>query len=158
MVETLRQARKLPHKSGPKAACRPDIRSRLTPPGSTLSLTKQALRDDGLDDETIAKVLEKKGFQFKNIDDPETPKLGGALLRVVKVCYNADPRAVKKLLEECDTFHDLANALIGKRFVATTRKDKNDYTRLDGKGEFYRVMAPAQAEAEEDEALSDIPF
>jgi hypothetical protein len=43
MVETLRQARKLPHKSGPKAACRPDIRSRLTPPGSTLSLTKQAL-------------------------------------------------------------------------------------------------------------------
>ena len=131
---------------------------------STFSLSQprlskvRNLRDDGLDDETIAKVLEKKGFQFKNIDDPETPKLGGALLRVVKACYNADPRAVKKLLEECDTFHDLANALIGKRFVATTRKDKNDYTRLDGKGEFYRVMAPAQAEAEEDQDFSDIPF
>jgi hypothetical protein len=116
------------------------------------------LRDDGLDDETIAKVLEKKGFKFEDIDDPETPRLGGALLRIVKACYDADPRAVKKLLEECDTFNDLADALIGKRFVATTRKDKNDYTRLDGKGEFYRVMAPAQAEAEEDEDFSDIPF
>lgn len=116
------------------------------------------LRNDGFDDEAIKTALEKKGFQFKDIDDPETPRLGGALLRVVKACYNADPRAVKQLLEECDTFHDLANALIGKRFVATTRKDKNDYTRLDGKGEFYRVMTPAQSEVEEDQDFSDIPF
>jgi hypothetical protein len=98
------------------------------------------LREDGLDDETIAKVLEKKNFEFENIDDPEEPKLGGALLRIVKACYDADARAVKKLLAECNTFDELADALIGRRFVATTRKDKNDYTRLDGKGEFYRVM------------------
>jgi hypothetical protein len=116
------------------------------------------LRNDGLDEEAIKTVLEKKGFQFKDIDEPETPRLGGALLRVVKACYNADPRAVKQLLEDCDTFHDLANALIGKRFVATTRKDKNDYTRLDGTGEFYRVMTPAQSEGEEDQDFSDIPF
>jgi hypothetical protein len=99
------------------------------------------LRADGLDDEAIASVLKNKNFEFENIDDPETPKLGGALLRIVKACYNADARAVKKLLDECDTFDDLADALIGRRFVATTRKDKNDYTRLDGKGEFYRVMS-----------------
>jgi hypothetical protein len=99
------------------------------------------LRADGLDDAAIASVLENKNFEFESIDDPETPKLGGALLRIVKACYNADTRAVKKLLEECDTFDDLADALIGRRFVATTRKDKNDYTRIDGKGEFYRVMA-----------------
>jgi hypothetical protein len=99
------------------------------------------LRADGLDDEAIAKVLEKKGFTFENIDEPEMPKLGGALLRIVKACYNADARAVRKLLAECSTFDDLAEALIGRRFVATTRKDKNDYTRIDGKGEFYRVMS-----------------
>ena len=86
-------------------------------------------------------MLEKKNFKFESIDDPETPKLGGALLRIVKACYNEDVRAVKKLLGECDTFHDLADALVGKRFVATTRKDKNDYTRIDGKAEFYRVMS-----------------
>ena len=92
------------------------------------------LRGDGLDDETIAQVLKNKKFEFENIDDPEPPKLGGALLRIVKAAYNADTRAIKKLLEECDTFDDLADALIGRRFVATTRKDKNDYTRIDGKG------------------------
>jgi len=99
------------------------------------------LRADGFDDAAIASVLENKNFEFESIDDPETPKLGGALLRIVKACYNADTRAIKKLLEECGTFDDLADALIGRRFVATTRKDKNDYTRIDGKGEFYRVMA-----------------
>ncbi len=99
------------------------------------------LRADGLDDSSIATVLENKNFEFETIDDPETPKLGGALLRIVKACYDADARAVKKLLEECDTFGDLADALIGRRFVCTTRKDKNDYTRVDGKGEFYRVMS-----------------
>jgi len=114
---------------------------------STFSLSQprlskvRDLRADGLDDDTIAKVLEKKGFEFETIDDPETPKLGGALLRIVKACYNEDARAIKKLLAECETFHDLADALIGRRFVATTRKDKNDYTRIDGKGEFYRVMS-----------------
>ena len=64
-------------------------------------------------------------------------------MRIVKACYNADARAVRKLLAQCDTFDDLAEALIGRSFVATTRKDKNDYTRLDGKGEFYRVMNEA---------------
>jgi hypothetical protein len=98
------------------------------------------LREDGLDDAAIAAVLRKKGFEFETIDDPETPKLGGALRHIVRACYNADARAVKKLLEECGTFDDLADALIGRRFVATTRKDKNDYTRIDGKGKFYRAM------------------
>jgi hypothetical protein len=116
------------------------------------------LQGDGLDDGAIAKVLEKKGFTFKRIDDPETPKLGGALLRIAKACYNADPRAVKKLLAECDTFDDLADALVGRRFVATTRVDKNGYTRIDGKGEFYRVMSAPEAEKEEDEDVEKIPF
>ncbi len=107
------------------------------------------LRDDGLDDETIAKVLEKKGFEFETIDDPETPKLGGALLRIVKSCFDNDARAIKKLLAECAAFDELAEALIGRRFVATTRKDKNDYTRIDGKGEFYRVVSdPGQKQEE----------
>jgi hypothetical protein len=116
------------------------------------------LRNDGLDDETIAKVLEKKGFTFENIDDPEPPKLGGALLRIVKACYNADPRAVKKLLAECGDFDDLADALIARRFVGTTRQDANGYTRMAGKEEFYRVMSQPEAEAEENEDFEDIPF
>jgi hypothetical protein len=139
---------------------------------STFSLSQprlskvRDLRDDGLDDAAIKSVLEKKNFKFENIDDPETPKLGGALLRIVKACHNDDARAVKKLLSECDSFHDLADALIGKRFVCTTRKDKNDYTRVDGKGEFYRVMpevvreeSPVQAVPEVDESdFDDLPF
>jgi hypothetical protein len=114
---------------------------------STFSLSQprlskvRDLRNDGLDDEAIAQVLEKKGFKFENIDDPETPKLGVALLRAVKAGLNEDARALKKLLAECDTFHDLANALVGLRFVFTTRLDKSGYTRVDGKGEFYRVMS-----------------
>jgi hypothetical protein len=114
---------------------------------STFSLSQprlskvRDLRADGLDDEAIASVLRNKNFQFEKIDDPETPRLGGALLRIVKACYNEDARAIKKLLAECDTFDDVADALVGRRFVCSTRKDKNDYTRVDGKGEFYRVMA-----------------
>lgn len=116
------------------------------------------LRDDGIDDEAIAEVLRKKKFEFENIDDPETPKVGGALLRIVKAAHNNDSRAVRKLLAECDTFDDLAEALVGKRFVCTTRKDKKDYTRVDGKREFYRVMTPEKVEAEEDGDFSDLPF
>jgi hypothetical protein len=131
------------------------------------------LRADDIDDDTIAAVLRKKNFEFENIDDPEPPKLGGALLRIVKACYGMDSRAVKKLLEECDTFDELADALIGRRFVATTRKDKNDYTRIDGKGDFYPAMneesknalrqrqkeAAAAKKPEVDESdFDDIPF
>ncbi len=130
------------------------------------------LREDGLDDEAIATVLENKNFEFETIDDPETPKLGGALLRIVKACYDADARAVRKLLEECDTFDDLADALVGRQFVCTTRKDKNEYTRVDGKGEFYRVMpdepdsglqrkqqeASEAAKEVDDPDWEDIPF
>lgn len=110
------------------------------------------LRADGLDDEAIASVLRNKNFEFENIDDAETPKLGGALLRIVKACYNEDARAVKKLLKECDSFNDLADALIGRRFVATTRKDKNGYTRIDGKGAFYRAMSDTVVPLREDPA------
>jgi hypothetical protein len=124
------------------------------------------LREDGIDDAAIAEVLRKKGFEFEKIDEPETPKLGGALLRIVKACYGNDSRAVKKLLAGCDTFDALAEELVGKRFVFTTRKDKNEYTRVDGKGEFYRVMpkeaaklkpVPQQADDPEED-FEDIPF
>jgi hypothetical protein len=40
------------------------------------------LRNDGLDDEAIASVLRNKGFEFEKIDDRETPRLGGALLKL----------------------------------------------------------------------------
>ncbi len=123
------------------------------------------LRADGFDDEAIAAALKNKKFEFEGIDDPETPKLGGALLRIVKACYGGDARAVKKLRAECDTFDDLAAALVGRRFVATTRKDKNDYTRIDGKGEFYRVMPDSSAAENGDkpapapkEDWDDLPF
>ena len=136
---------------------------------STFSLSQprlskvRDLRADGLDDEAIASVLQKKNFEFKTIDDPEPPKLGGALLRIVKACYNEDTRAVKKLLAECDSFDELADALVGRRFVATTRKDKNDYTRIDGKGDFYRVMAEEpkngdKAVPDPEADFDDIPF
>jgi hypothetical protein len=136
---------------------------------STFSLSQprlskvRDLRAEGLDDEAIASVLRNKNFQFDKIDDPEPPKLGGALLRILKASRNEDARAIKKLLAECESFEDLADALIGGRFVASTRVDKNDRTRIDGKGEFYRVMpeepkdaAPTQEDGEED--FDQIPF
>jgi hypothetical protein len=119
---------------------------------STFSLSQprlskvRDLREDGLEDDAIQKVLEKKGFQFESIDDPETPRLGGALLRIVKACYENDARAIKQLLAECEDFSDLAEALLGKRFVFNTRVDNKDRTRVDGKGDFYRVMSEASAE------------
>lgn len=129
------------------------------------------LRGDGLDDEAIASVLHKKGFEFENIDDPETPKLGGALLRIVKACYNEDARAIKKLLAECNDFQELADALIGRRFVFSTRKDKNGYTRVDGKADVFRVMQDEPSEVRGgglqiltgkaetgEEEFDDIPF
>ena len=124
------------------------------------------LRADGFDDDAIAAALRNKNFEFESIDDPETPKLGGALLRIVKACYGGDARAVKKLLAECDSFDELAAALVGRRFVATTRKDKNDYTRIDGKGEFYRVMPDSpvakdggkDAPNPDEEDFDDLPF
>jgi len=141
---------------------------------STFSLSQprlskvRDLRADGLDDEAIASVLRNKNFKFDNIDDPEEAKLGGALLRIVKACYDEDARAIKKLLSECESFEDLAEALVGRRFVASTRVDKNDRTRIDGKGEFYRVMAeepkgsaPTQenGDGEDDEEhFDDLPF
>jgi hypothetical protein len=136
---------------------------------STFSLSQprlskvRDLRADGFDDEAIASALRSKNFEFESIDDPETPKLGGALLRIVKACYDGDARAVKKLLAECDSFDELAAALVGRRFVATTRKDKNDYTRIDGKGEFYRVMGEEprnglKAAPTPGEGYDDLPF
>ena len=134
---------------------------------STFSLSQprrskvRDLRDDGLDDEAIAAVLRNKNFQFESIDDPEEPKLGGMGLKIVKACYDNDARAIRKLLAECGTFDELAEALVGRRFVATTRKDKNDRTRLDGKGEVYRVMTEEKAAKVEEEAekeFDDIPF
>jgi len=115
------------------------------------------LRADGFDDEAIAAALKNKNFEFEGIDEPETPKLGGALLRIVKACYGGDARAVKKLLDECDSFGELADALVGRRVVATTRKDKNDYTRIDRKGEFYRVMADSSAAQNGGEAAAPAP-
>ena len=106
---------------------------------STFSLSQprlskvRDLRTDGFDDEAIASALRNKNFEFESIDDPETPKLGGALLRIVKACYGGDARAVKKLLAECDSFDELAAALIGRRFVAATRKDKTTTPASTGK-------------------------
>jgi hypothetical protein len=115
---------------------------------STFSLSQprrskvRDLRADGFDDEAIAEVLKKKGYEFETIDDPETPRLGGALLRIAKAIKNEDRREIKKFLEECQTFDALADGMVGGRFVATTRRDNNDYTRIDGKKEklLARVM------------------
>src|SRR5215213_4411530 len=71
---------------------------------STFSLSQprlskvRDLRADGLGDAAIADVLRNKNFQFETIDDPEPPKLGGALLRIVMATYNEDARTIKGLL------------------------------------------------------------
>src|SRR5215210_646131 len=91
MVETLRQARKLPHKSGPKAACRPDIRSRLTPPGSTLSLTKQALRPFRLAAAVPGTALKGLQLLFQGCGGilRATLQLVGVLAQIVELFFTA---------------------------------------------------------------------
>ncbi len=142
---------------------------------SSLSLSQprlnkvRNLRADGISDEAIAESLREKGFEFEKIDDWEEPRIGGTLRKIIRACLKDDTRAYRKLMNECDSFDELADALIGKRFTTQIRHDKNGYSRIDGKADFYPYVETSPANGnlgghtadivEEDaQDFDDIPF
>jgi len=96
------------------------------------------LRKEGLSDKVIAETLREKGFKFKKLDEPDKVVFsdGSFLYKVVKACHRGDMGPVTAAKD----FTEMAQTIVNKTFVATTRKDKNDRTRLDGKAEVYPDM------------------
>jgi hypothetical protein len=125
------------------------------------------LRENGLDDEDIARVLRKQGFEFEELDEPDTFTVGrgGNLYKILVAVNGGDRRRAEAVLERCNDFDELAEALKGGRFVGTTKHDKDGkYVRLDGQEDIYADMSSRGAKAsaeeinEDDEDFNNLPF
>ncbi len=115
------------------------------------------LRGEGVDDELISAILQKQGFEFDDLDDPDEMLVGrsGALYSIL-LAVQGDGNAAEKVLEQCDSFDQLADRLVGGRFVGTTKLSKDGYVRLDATEDIFKDVAVAEEDAEED--FDAIPF
>src|SRR5215210_2155672 len=106
------------------------------------------LRKEGLDDKTIATALRNQGFEFHRIDEPDERVIGrgGALYSILLARCGGDRRAAEKVLQNCDTFEDLADSLKDGVFVGTTKLTKDGYVRLDATEEIYPDKEGSEAE------------
>jgi hypothetical protein len=132
------------------------------------------LREEGLDDETIAAALNKQGFTFDSIDEADTYHVARAgKLYAILSAVEGSAKGAETALKKCANFSELAEGLIDGSFVGTTSRTADDkYAKLDGKEAVFAVASPvATAEkpekvaattaawvAEEDAAFDDIPF
>ncbi len=132
------------------------------------------LRGEGVDDELIKAILQKQGFEFDDLDERDEMLVGrsGALYSILQA-GQGDGNAAEKVLEQCDSFDQLADRLVGGRFVGTTKLSKDGYVRLDATEDIF-VDKAAQEDADEaaepsvsdkaensafgDEDFHDIPF
>lgn len=114
------------------------------------------LRGEGVDDELITAILQKQGFEFDELDEMDELLVGrsGALYSILQA-GQGDGNAAEKVLEQCDSFDQLADRLVGGRFVGTTKLSKDGYVRLDATEDIF-VDKAAQEDAEED--FDSIPF
>ena len=114
------------------------------------------LRGEGLDDDTIAAVLEKQGFEFGNLHEPDEMLVsrGGALYAIL-TAGEGSTQGAEKVLQECDNFDELAARLVGVRFVGTTKLSKDGYARLDATEE---IFVDKQRSDSSDEDYSEIAF
>ncbi len=115
------------------------------------------LRGEGLDDETIATVLNKQGFEFGDLDEQDKMRVarGGALFAIL-TAGQGDVASAEKVLKQCDSFDELAARLVGGRFVGTTSLSKDGYLRLDAREDIFKDVAVAEEDAEED--FDNIPW
>jgi hypothetical protein len=118
------------------------------------------LRKEGLDDETIASVLRKQGFAFDKIDEADEMVIGrgGALYSILVARCGGNRRAAEKVLENCDTFDDLAKSLTEGSFVGTTKLSKDGYVRLDATEDIFPDVAGAAQTENAEEDFDDLPF
>ncbi len=100
-------------------------------------------RADGMSDNLIKEALKERNFRFKKVDEPDDMVIGrsGNLYKIL-VATKGSPAAAQKVLEECDDFDQLAEQLVGGKFIGTTKKSADgQYTQLDGREEIYPVVA-----------------
>jgi hypothetical protein len=126
------------------------------------------LRSQGVKDAAIREALEEKGFEFTNIDDPEEPRLGGGVKRAVRAGTGNDPRAYRELVDSCDTFDELAAAMVGLRLTVAIRHDKEGRSKVDGNADFLPYVETKPVgnpgghngglTAEDEEDFAKIPF
>ena len=137
-------------------------------------------RKDAMSDKLIAEALRERGFKFKKIDEPDEMRIGrsGNLYKFL-TAVTGSVRGAEDALDECDSFDELAERLVGGTFVGTTKRSKDGkYVQLDGNEEIYPVASArptgltvvdegpdeqdddpvAAAEAANDEDFSQIPF
>jgi len=132
-------------------------------------------RGDGMSDKLIKEALKERGFSFKKIDEPDKMVVGrGGNLFKILVAGTGSPRAADELLNEVNSFEELAERVVGFRFVGTVKKSADGkYIQLDGKEEIFppatplvAAGAPAASSADgenpratdSDEDFDDIPF
>jgi len=79
-------------------------------------------RGDGMSDEVIKTALKERGFKFRKVDDRDNMVIGrGGNLYKILTATAGGPRGAEQVLEECDDFNQLADKLVGGRFVGTTK-------------------------------------
>ena len=128
-------------------------------------------RSDGMSDHLIKEALKERGFEFKKIDEPDKMKVGrrGNLYKILTAATGST-KAADQVLAECDDFDQLAERLVGGRFIGTTKKSSDGkYVQLDGNEEIFPVARELTAVSangdsedpratESDENFEQIPF
>ena len=119
-----------------------------------------------MSDKLIKEALKERGFSFKKLDDPDKMVVGrGGNLYKILIAGTGSARAADELLAEVNGFDELAERLVGYRFVGTTKKSKDGkYVQLDGNEEIFPVArelvtVPASADpraTESDEDFEDL--
>lgn len=120
----------------------------------------ERLRKDGLDNETIASVLRKQGYQFKDIDEPDTLTVGraGNLYAILVAINGGDRTRAEAVLKDCKDFDELAAQLVNGRFVGTTKLSEKGYVRLDGNEDIFPDVAEQEAlEKQSEKMIDDLP-
>jgi hypothetical protein len=123
-------------------------------------------RGDGMSDKLIAEALRERGHKCKKIDDEDTMTVGrGGNLYKLLVATTGSIHGAETALQECDSFDELAQRLVGSTFVGTTKKSVDGkYVQLDGQEEIFPVAsAPApkedaSPEPDPEEDFENIPF
>jgi hypothetical protein len=116
------------------------------------------LRNKNSSDEKIAEILDQRGFEFEDIDEPET-KLGlsedGKLYNICKAAFKGDVKTVNSF----ESIDDLLKALEERSFVSITkaRGTTGKYSGITW-DQIYVDAAAEAAEDPEEDYFEDIPF
>jgi hypothetical protein len=107
------------------------------------------LRGKNYEDEKIAEILRQRGFEFKDIDEPEEAiriSDGGKMFNIAIACFDGNVDAINAL----DSIDDLLEALKGRTFVSLTRRC--------GQDDKYLGLVWDQVYTDPDADFGDIPF